>query len=293
MFRGTALLAAATIAAWLLSAPASAGGPSAGAAAAGPVPATAVADPLFDASFDDQIELRVSDPIEPVNRGVFTGNRWLDRAVIGPVARVYGWVLPGPVKRAVRGVFANLNQPAVFVNDILQSEGKRAEVAGMRFIVNTTVGLLGIWDPAARLGLPPHDADFGQTLGKAGVGPGFYLVLPLLGPSTARDAIGGVFDMLLRPDTWVLPLGELIVLGGTHGIAEREAHGRELAALEHSSVDFYAAVRSAYLMDREAMIRDDTLTHAPADRVAVQPRPVEWQASTAPLTPPPSPAPDR
>ena len=282
---------AAGIAAWLLAAPARAGGPEAGSAPA--VALAAAPDPLFEASFDEQIELRVADPIEPVNRGVFRGNRWLDRALIGPIARVYGWVLPGPVKRAVRGVFANLNQPAVFVNDILQSEGKRAEVAGMRFVVNTTIGVLGIWDPAARLGLPPHDADFGQTLGKAGVGPGFYLVIPLLGPSTARDAVGGVFDLLLRPDTWVLPFAEQIVLGSTHGIAEREAHGRELAALERSSVDFYAAVRSAYLMDREAMIRDDTLTHAPADRADRRSAPAEQQASAVPLMSPPSPAPDR
>jgi phospholipid-binding lipoprotein MlaA len=287
--RATAPLAAAGIAAWLCAVPACAAGPSAGATP----PAAEPSDPLFEASFDEKIELRVSDPIEPVNRGVFTGNRWVDRAVIGPISRFYGWVLPGPVKSAVRGVFSNLNGPAVFVNDILQSEGKRAEVAGMRFLVNTTVGLLGIWDPAARLGLPPHEADFGQTLGKAGVGPGFYLVVPLLGPSTARDAVGGVFDLLLRPDTWVLPFAEQIVLGSTHGIAEREAHGRELAALERSSVDFYAAVRSAYLMDREAMIRDDTLTHAPADRVAAKPAAAEPEASASAITPLPSPVPDR
>jgi len=285
------LLVAAALA-WLAAAPARAGDPAAGAGAAASA-APAAADPLFGESFDQQLELRVSDPIEPFNRGVFKGNRWLDRAVIGPVARAYGWVLPGPVKKAVRGFFANLNGPTVFVNDVLQSEGKRAEVAGMRFIVNSTIGLLGVWDPAARLGLPPHDADFGQTLGKAGIGPGFYMVLPLLGPSTARDALGGVLDMLLRPDTWVLPFGQQILLGSTHGIAEREAHGPELAALERASVDFYAAVRSAYLMNREAMIRDDTLTHAPADRVAAEPAPAERQASAAPVTPPPSLAPDR
>jgi phospholipid-binding lipoprotein MlaA len=267
-------------------------------AAAAHASAAAATDPLFDPGFDQQIELRVRDPIEPMNRGFFAGNHWLDRAVIGPASRFYGWVTPGPLKRAVRNVFANLNEPGVFVNDVLQSEGKRAEVAAMRFIVNSTLGLGGVWDPASRLGLPAHEADFGQTLGKAGVGPGFYLVLPLMGPSTARDLIGSVIDVAMRPDTWVLPFGQQILLGGTHGIAEREAHGRELSALERGSVDFYASVRSAYLMNREALIRDDTATHAPADRVAKQP-PVpeqragaEQQASAAPLTSPPSPVPD-
>ena len=254
-------------------------------------PASPGGDPLFGPSFDQQIELVVPDPIEPLNRGFFAGNHWLDRLLIGPVSRFYGWATPGPVKRAVRGVFANLNQPSVFVNDVLQAEGKRAEVAGMRFIVNSTVGLGGIWDPAARLGLPPHEADFGQTLGKAGFGPGFYLVLPVLGPSTARDAIGGIVDLALRPDTWLLPFGQQILLGGTQGIAEREAHGRELSALERASVDFYASVRSAYLMDREGMIRDDTRSHAPADSPRLPA--AGAQASAAPLTPPPSPAPDR
>jgi phospholipid-binding lipoprotein MlaA len=294
----TVPLTAATAIAWLLAACASAAGPGAGVAPAAGVAAAEVApateaDPLFGEAFDEQIAPPVNDPIEPVNRGVFGGNRWLDRAVIGPIARVYGWVLPRPVKQAVRNVFTNLNQPAVFVNDILQSEGKRAEVAGMRFIVNSTVGLGGLWDPAARLGLPPHEADFGQTLGKIGVGPGPYLVIPLLGPSTVRDSMASLFDVLLRPDTWVIPFAEQIVLGGTHGIAEREAHGPELAALERSSVDFYAAVRSAYLMNRQAMIRDDTTSHAPADRVAARPLPIEQQASADPLKPPLSPGPDR
>ena len=289
--RGTERLAiaAALAVTWLLAAPAIAGEPAAPAL----VSTSAAPDPLFGAGFDQQIELRVRDPIEPVNRGLFTGNHWLDRAMIGPVARFYGWVIPGPLKQAVRNVFTNMNQPGVFVNDVLQVEGKRAEVAGMRFIVNSTVGLGGIWDPAARLGLPPHEADFGQTLGKAGVGPGFYLVLPLLGPTTARDALGSVVDMALRPDTWLLPFGQQILLGGTHGIAEREARARELSALERASVDFYASVRSAYLMDREALIRDDTTTHAPAERAPRLPPAPEQQASAAPLTSLPSPVPDR
>lgn len=216
---------------------------------------------LDDAGFDAELETGVRDPIEPVNRRIFAGNRALDRVLLDPLARFYGWILPDPAKRAVRRVFDNLNLPVVIVNDLLQLEGRRAAEATGRFLLNSTFGLAGVFDPAHEAGLEAHHADFGQTLAKAGVGPGVYLVLPLFGPSTARDAVGDLFDVALRPDTWLLPLGPRLLLGGTWGITEREEHRESLEALESSSVDFYAAVRSAYWMNREAMIHGG----APAD----------------------------
>jgi phospholipid-binding lipoprotein MlaA len=191
-----------------------------------------------------------------VNRPIFAGNMALDLVLIDPISRAYGVVTPEPVRRAVRSIFSNLNAPVVLVNEVLQLRGRRAAQMLGRFVLNSTLGFGGIFDPAAELGWNEHQADFGQTLGKAGVGPGFYVVLPLLGPSTARDAVGAAVDLLLRVDTWLLPLQSQLFLGGGFGISEREGRREELRALREASVDFYAAVRSAYLQTRAARIRE-------------------------------------
>ena len=125
-----------------------------------------------------------------------------------------------------------------------------------RFALNSTLGIGGIFDPAAELGWDEHHADFGQTLGMYGLGPGFYLVIPVLGPSTARDAVGAAVDLFLRLDTWLLPLQGQLFLGGGFGISERDDRREELRALREGSIDFYAAVRSAYLQTREARVRE-------------------------------------
>lgn len=239
-------------------------------------PAEAADEIPLDA-FDAELEAgAIPDPIEPVNRGIFAGNRAVERVLLDPVTRLYGKVVPDPVKRAVRGVFDNLNQPVVIANDLLQLEPRRAGSATARFLLNSTFGIAGIFDPALEAGFPPHRADFGQTLGKAGVGPGLYLVLPLLGPSTVRDAFGTLVDMALRPDTWLLPVPPRLLLGGTWGITEREEHLEALEALEESSVDYYAAIRSAYWMSREVFIQDGPAP-PPASRV-------DSEAAPAPRT---------
>ena len=213
-------------------------------------------DDDFDDEFDDALEPLAPDPLEPINRGIFRGNRVLDRFLWQPIAQGYGWLMPDPAKRSVRNFFENLNEPVVLVNDLLQCEGSRAGTAGTRFLVNSTVGIVGLFDPAQRWGFEPHVADFGQTLGKAGLGPGVYLVVPVLGPSTARDLVGGVVDLALRIDNWLLPLGGNLLIGGTGSITVREEVQDELSALESSSVDFYVSVRGAYLMSRAALVRD-------------------------------------
>jgi phospholipid-binding lipoprotein MlaA len=215
------------------------------------------ADDGDDAEFDAEFEPPAPDPMERLNRRIFGANRAVDRTVLDPLCRVYGRVVPDVAKRAIRGVFQNLSEPAVAVNDLLQGHGRRAGSAGGRFLINTTVGVAGVWDPARRIGLTYHHADFGQTLGKAGVGPGMYVMLPLLGPTTVRDAIGGVVDLTLQPQTWLLPVGGWIATGATEGIATKEAYLDQIDALERSSIDFYASMRSAYLMSREALIRDE------------------------------------
>ena len=226
----------------------------------GPSPSPPALDSSDEALFDDldlELEHGIPDPFERTNRRVFAVNRAISRVAIDPIARAYGAVVPFPVRRSVRGVFENLNQPVVIANDLLQLEPGRAAQASVRFLLNSTFGLVGIFDPALEAGFPQHRADFGQTLGKAGIGPGPYLVIPLLGPSSGRDLVGSLVDMALRPDSWLLPLGPRMLLGGTWGITEREAHGESLEALEQSSLDFYTAIRSAFWMSREAFVRDE------------------------------------
>lgn len=238
----------------VLVAPPASGSDDPAAAAADDPAANAGADPFSDDS--DFIGTLVPDPFEPVNRPVFAANMAVDRAVIDPIARVYGIVTPRPVRQGVRGFFSNLNRPVVFVNELLQLSPRRAAKTLGRFALNTTLGIAGIFDPAAELGWYEQQADFGQTLGKAGIGPGFYLVLPFLGPSTARDTVGTLVDTFLRIDAWFLPFTSQLILGGGYGITMREDRREELNELRRSSLDFYAAVRSAYLQSREKIVRD-------------------------------------
>jgi phospholipid-binding lipoprotein MlaA len=198
------------------------------------------------------------DPLEPMNRVTFRMNLGLDRWIMTPVARAYAWAVPAPARRGIRRALANLDSPAVFVNDVLQLNPLDAGVTLGRFTLNTTVGLLGIFDPANALGLPPHQADFGQTLALAGLPSGPYLILPIAGPTTARDATGYLVDFLFRPITYVLTPGAQIVWTsiseGSRGLASRDVNAEVLAALEASSLDFYAVLRNAFYQDRTARI---------------------------------------
>jgi phospholipid-binding lipoprotein MlaA len=217
------------------------------------VPVDATDDAFFEAEI---LGAQVPDPLEPVNRPVFAANMAMDTYFVEPISRAYGAVTPHPIKTAVRSIFANLNAPVVMVNEALQLEGKHAAQTLGRFVLNSTLGFAGIFDPAAELGWVEHEADFGQTLGYYGVGPGIYEELPLVGPSTTRDAFGTMVDLFLRIDTWLLPLQSQLFLGGGYGITERESRRDELRALRESSLDFYAALRSAYLQTRAAAIRE-------------------------------------
>ena len=141
-----------------------------------------------------------SDPIEGFNRGVYHFNAWVDRSILLPVVEAYDFVAPDPVKSGVHNFFQNIGDVENLVNSILQLKPKASLVTAGRLVVNTTVGLLGVWDPATRLGLNRHDEDFGQTLGRYGVGNGPYLVLPILGPSNLRDAVGKGVDMYVNSE---------------------------------------------------------------------------------------------
>lgn len=192
----------------------------------------------------------INDPLEGFNRAVFFVNDGLDSILIRPIAYVYGNLVPPFVKRLVSNFFGNLNEPVVFANDLLQLEFEDAGTVAARFLVNSTVGLAGLFDVASEIGLPPHEADFGQTLHAYGVGPGPYLVLPLLGPSNLRDSAGLAVDTLLNPFTWLLEREENLTIAAGQGLVRREELLAALDALRESSVDYYAALRSLYYQDR-------------------------------------------
>jgi len=220
-------------------------------------PAAAV-DPL-DAESETSAPA-VWDPFEPVNRRTLRMNGFLDHWVFDPVTSAYAFVVPGPARLAVRRFLVNLNSPVVLANDVLQLAPVDAAVTVSRFAVNSTLGIGGLFDPATKFGLQGHSADFGETLALCGVPSGPYLILPALGPTTARDGTGYLVDLLFQPMTYLLtPAPTLIIYTSIQqssvGLAAKDAHAAQLQALEASSIDFYATLRSAYYQDRMAAIQ--------------------------------------
>lgn len=134
------------------------------------------------------------DPIEGFNRGVYRFNAWFDEAIFLPLAGAYDFLLPDFVKTGVHNFMLNVGDVENLVNSVLQLKGEASLHSAGRLLVNTTVGVLGVWDPATGMGLNRHDEDFGQTLGHYGMGPGPFLVLPILGPSSLRDGLGLAVD---------------------------------------------------------------------------------------------------
>jgi phospholipid-binding lipoprotein MlaA len=204
------------------------------------------------------------DPLERSNRHLLWFDQELSRWVVDPITTVYQFVVPDPARRAVRRFFLNLDTPAVLVNDLLQREWADASVTVERFALNTTIGIGGLFDAAAYLGLPRHSSDFGQTLALAGVESGPYLVLPFFGPSTVRDALGGIVDLALQPTLYILPFGTLIIYESSLGLAARDAHSEALRMLRESSVDYYSALHNAYYQNRTAQIWGRRAHHLPA-----------------------------
>jgi phospholipid-binding lipoprotein MlaA len=198
-----------------------------------------------------------NDPAEGVNRAIFKANLAVDRAVMKPVAKAYREHVPDAVQTGVHNVVQNLKEPAVAVNDLLQGHVDNAWQSAQRLVVNTTIGAAGVVDVAAKWGLPPHKADFGQTLGVWGVGEGPYIQLPLLGPSNPRDVVGTAVDLALNPLTFVggAPATYAgVATGGANAVDKRAEHLEDLDALERNSLDYYAALRSVYRQHREAEI---------------------------------------
>lgn len=217
------------------------------------------------------------DPLERVNRAIYKFNDRLDRTILKPVARGYRYVLPDPVEHSISRFFNNLFMPTVVVNDLLQAKFSQSAADSGRFMVNTTVGIAGLFDVARHMGLEPHDEDFGQTLAVWGVGEGPYLVLPVLGPRTLRDGAGLVVDLATHPvsyikdsaDSWGMWLFGLIdTRAGLLGVS---------SVLEQAAgQDEYLFVREAYRQRRNNLVYDGN-----------PPKP-EFFDDELPIEPPPS-----
>jgi phospholipid-binding lipoprotein MlaA len=201
----------------------------------------------------------VGDPLEPLNRGIFEFNRIVDGLVLKPATQLYTFAVPEPGRRGVSNFLANLRAPVIFFNHLLQGEGDRAGVTLGRFMINSTMGIFGIFDFASVVGVEPReDADFGQTLGVWGVGGGAYLVLPIFGPSTLRDAGGLAVDtFFLDPVPYVTDTEQQMARWGATAVDTRYRFGPTIDDLEASSLDFYVAVRTAFLQNRASRIRPD------------------------------------
>ena len=215
------------------------------------------------------IEDEIYDPFEPVNRAIFSFNNVADRIVLEPIAKGYK-KLPSPVQSGINNFLSNLRTPLVVVNQLLQGQGENAIQSSGRFILNSTVGVFGLFDVAEKMGFEEKEEDYGQTLATWGVGDGFYIVLPLFGPSNLRDTSGMVLTMMTDPinayavsegEAWFVPMRTAV-----NAVDTRSQIIDEVNALRDNSVDYYAAVRSSYYQNRKAAINnvdDSELTPLP------------------------------
>ncbi len=208
----------------------------------------------------DASQAQPYDPWQGLNRRVYAFSMRLDHAVVGPVAHGYMRATPRQLQDRVSAVVANLEEPGTAINDLLQIHPGRAGRTTVRFAINSTAGLLGLFDVAEGMGIPTHDADFGQTLGRYGAEPGPYLYVPVIGPLDVRDGIGRLVDVAIDPVTLVIG-GWRTAPGaartGGVGLERRIAQDSAFAALEDAT-DPYATARSGYTQHRIYVVQQAT-----------------------------------
>ena len=219
-------------------------------------------------------EDEIFDPLEPVNRAIFSFNNFADKIILEPAAKGYK-KLPTPIQSGIGNFLNNLKLPLVVVNQLLQGQGKNAAESSGRFIVNSTAGLFGLIDVAEKIGLEQKQEDFGQTLATWGVGDGFYIVLPIFGPSNVRDTAGMILTYTTDPinayavregEAWLLPLRT-----ATNAIDQRSKIIDEVNALRNNSIDYYAAVRSSYYQNRKAAVLNlDDKSETPLPLISIE-----------------------
>lgn len=215
-------------------------------------------------SFSEQ--QKVSDPLEPINRAIFVFNDAVDTAFLRPIATLYT-AIPSPARNVIRNFLRNLETPVILTNNLLQGDIESAQITTIRFTVNTTMGILGLFDPATGMGFERKDEDFGQTLGVYGVKPGIFIVLPILGPSTIRDAIGIGVDQFFDPiqyatintdSSWIMTTRT-----GVRGVDARANNLKTLDEIKKTSIDYYATLRSLYIQRRNSQVNNGSNKNVP------------------------------
>ncbi len=196
-----------------------------------------------------------NDPLEPMNRAIFQFNEVVDDNIFEPVAKTYKYVTPDPVETGVSNFFSNIGEVSTIANDVFQFKFKQAGYDFLRFSINTTIGVFGIFDVASSVGLNKNKEDFGQTLGYWGIPQGPYLVLPFFGASTFRDAPGLYADMQVSP-IQQLDNEEAITLNALNAISTRARLLRATKILDTAAKDKYIFIRESYLQKRESMVND-------------------------------------
>ena len=220
---------------------------------------------LLVVPFSFSEEKKVKDCFEKINRATFAFNMALDKTLFRPVALGYR-KLPSPIRVGTSNALNNLSNLVTIPNNILQGDFRAAGNNSIRFIINSTIGIVGIFDPANTLGFKKLEKeDFGQTFGAMGIGEGCYLVLPVLGPSTVRDAVGSLvsisggdawYNVTVKNDTQYFKESDYYFSKLSEGVDFRAKNLESFDSLEKTSVDFYATVRSLYLQDRERKIKN-------------------------------------
>jgi phospholipid-binding lipoprotein MlaA len=203
----------------------------------------------------------INDPFEPLNRGTHKVNLALDKTLFGPGAQTYGSVVPKPVQQAVSNVADTLDLPGDIVNDILQANAEEAGINFLRLSANLTFGVFGLFDAASALGIPEKPTDFGETLHVWGVGEGPYVELPVLGPSTARDTVGTVVDVVANPVRLLVSGKD--ATGATVAklfarLGDRDRYSETYESILYDSADSYAQARLLYLQNRRFTLGQST-----------------------------------
>jgi phospholipid-binding lipoprotein MlaA len=203
---------------------------------------------------------QTNDPLEPTNRVFYSINNGIDTAVLKPASQAYVFIVPEPVRNGIHNILGNLGTPVQLSNDMLEGKPRRAGDTTMRFLINTTVGVLGFFDVAKGWGYPDHDADFGMTMAEWGAGPGPYLYLPILGPSDPRDFAGFGVDVAADPFTWIGQGAAVQGLNASkwllHALDARSRLGGDIDNIKKTALDPYATFRSLYRQHRQSQIEE-------------------------------------
>jgi phospholipid-binding lipoprotein MlaA len=226
----------------------------------GPVSTPGAADEQQDEFFEKEFEthhVQVADPLYIWNKGMYHVNDKIYFWLLKPLSKGYRAITPVIFRIGVRNFFHNLTMPIRFVNCLLQGKGNEAASELTKFFINTTIGILGLGNPASQYPqlVVPDEEDLGQTFAKYGIGNGFYIVWPLLGPSTLRDSIGMFGDSFLYPVNYVTPAAVELSIRGLDVVNQTSFHIGEYEALKEASVDPYVAIRNSYLQYREKKIK--------------------------------------